>query len=146
MGLSSASYRMIFIDTVPFIYFFEDHPQYAQSLQNLFTEIEISDKQIMTSLITYTEIITRPLTQGQKRLVDKYRAYFTGSKNLSLLPFTIHVAETTAHIRSRYGFKTSDAIQIASALSFGADCILSNDAGWKKVSEIPVFCMEDLGG
>ncbi len=144
MGLNLATYRMIFIDTAPFIYFFEDNPIYAQKMHNLFTHIESNNKQMVTSLITYTEIITKPLKMGQTKLVDKYRAYFTGSKNLSLLPYTIHVAEASAHIRVRYNLKTHYAMQVATALSFGADCIITNDSDWKRISEIPVFCMEDL--
>lgn len=144
MAVNTNSFDMIFIDTAPFIYFFEDHEIYADVMERLFLDFESRNAQLVTSLITYTEIITKPLKHGKSRLMEKYRAYFTGSRNISLLPFSIQCAEETARIRCAYNLKTPDAIQIASAITCGADCILTNDASWKRITEIPVFCMDDL--
>jgi len=138
------SYRMVFLDTAPFIYYFEDRGAYADKLHQLFLDAESGSTQLVTSLITYLEILTKPLATGDERLADKYRAYFTGSKNLSLLPFSIQCVEETARVRCRYGLKTPDAIQVASALTFGADCIVTNDTAWKRIGEVPVFCLDDL--
>ncbi len=144
MAINLDSYSMIFMDTAPFIYFFEDHPVYADPLEMLFRQVERGKQQIVTSLITYMEIITKPLKTGDTRLMEKYRAYFTFSKHLSLLPFTIQCAEETARIRCAYNLKTPDAIQVATALSYGADCIITNDDSWKKIKEIPVFYIDEL--
>jgi len=132
------------MDTVPFIYFFENNEMYADKLQKLFQDAESGNLQMVTSLITYTEIITKPIKEGKSKLMEKYRAYFTGSKNLSLLPFSIQCAEETARIRCIYNLKTPDAMQVASAITCGADCIITNDISWKRIKEIPVFCLADL--
>lgn len=99
---------------------------------------------MVTSLITYTEIITKPMKAGNRKLMDKYRTYFTGSKNMSLLPFTIQCAEEIARIRCMYNLKTPDVMQVASAIAYGADCIITNYVSWKRITEIPVFCLDDL--
>ena len=84
------------------------------------------------------------MKDGKNKMMEKHRAYFTGSKNLSLLPFNIQCAEESARVLCMYNLKTSDAMQVASAITYGADCIITNDASWKRVTEIPVFCLEDL--
>lgn len=144
MALKIASFDVIFIDTAPFIYFFENNEFHADKLQELFRSFESGNKQMVTSLITYTEIITKPVKDGNRKLMEKYRTYFTGSKNLSLLPFTVQCAEETARIRCTYNLKTPDAMQVASAISSGADCIITNDSSWKRITEIPVYTLDDL--
>lgn len=144
MALKIELFQMIFMDTAPFIYFFENNNRFADKVQELFQAVESGNAHIVTSLITYTEIITKPLKDGNTKLMEKYRAYFTGSKNMALLPFTIQCAEETARLRCLYNLKTPDAMQVASAIVCGADCIITNDLTWKRITEIPVFCLDDL--
>ena len=144
MALKLSKFEIIFVDTAPFIYFFENNELYADKMEKLFQTVENRNIQMVTSLITYTEIITKPMKDGKSKLMEKYRAYFTGSKNLSLLPFTIQCAEETARVRCKYNLKTPDAMQVASAISCGADCIITNDASWNRIKEIPIFYLEDL--
>ncbi len=54
------------------------------------------------------------------------------------------VANETIRIRARYGLKTPDAIQVATALSCGADHVVTNDKQWRIVSNLPVVLMDEL--
>ena len=71
MGLDLNSGDIIFLDTAPFIYFFERHPDYFPALEMLFDRLYEVDAQAITSIITYIELTTLPARQGEKQLVRK---------------------------------------------------------------------------
>jgi len=144
MDLNLNSNSIIFFDTAPFIYYFEDHPDYGQIIDQLLFSINENGSSFVTSYITFIELITKPKKLGREDLVAKYREFFTNSDSLSLYPLNLIVSEKTADIRANYGFKTPDAIQIATALICGADLIITNDKEWKKFKEIPVKILSDL--
>jgi predicted nucleic acid-binding protein len=100
---------------------------------------------MLTSLVTYMEILTRPYAAGDTQLADKYRAFFTNSENLVLVPLSPAVAEEAARLRARHGLRTPDAIQLASARCYGADHVLTNDLSWKAIPGYSILTMEELG-
>ena len=53
MGLDFKAGDIIFLDTAPFIYFFERHPDYFPALEMLFDRLYETDAQAITSIITY---------------------------------------------------------------------------------------------
>ena len=134
----------IFFDTAPFIYYFEDHPDYGQMIDKIFLSIYENNSSFVTSYITYIELITKPKQLEREDLVAKYRDFFTNSDSLSLYPLNLMVSEKTAEIRAKYGFKTPDAIQMATASICGADIIITNDKEWKKFPEVRVLILSDF--
>ena len=60
MDLDLKSGDIIFLDTAPFIYFFEKHPDYFPALEMLFDRLYETDAQAITSIITYIELTTHP--------------------------------------------------------------------------------------
>jgi predicted nucleic acid-binding protein len=77
MGLNLNFGDIIFLDTAPFIYFFERHPDYFPALETLFDRLYEVDAQAITSVITYIELTTLPARQGKKQLVRKYRDFLS---------------------------------------------------------------------
>ena len=144
MGLKLRPDETIFLDTAPFIYFFEDNKAYAERVDALFVAGMESGCRFVTSLITYIEILTLPERQGNHRLAAKYRDYFTNSESLTIHPLDLNVADGTVRIRARYGLKTPDAIQVAAALSCGADHVVTNDKQWRCVPDLPVVLVDEL--
>ena len=144
MELNLNSNSTIFFDTAPFIYYFEDNPNYGQLINQLLSSIYENNSSFVTSYITYIELITKPKQLGRDDIVAKYRDFFTNSDNLSLYPLNLIVSEKVAEIRAHYNFKTPDAIQIATALICGADYIITNDKAWKKITEVSVLILSDL--
>lgn len=144
MDLKLNSNSTVFLDTAPFIYYFEDHPDYGEIIDQLLSSIYEKNSSFITSYITYIELITKPKQLGREDLLAKYREFFTNSDNLSLYPLNLIVSEKTADIRANYGFKTPDAIQLATAFICGADLIITNDKELKKYKEISVHVLADL--
>ncbi len=144
MGLDLKSGDIIFLDTAPFIYFFEQHPDYFPALETLFAQLYKTDAQAITSIITYIELTTHPARQGKNQLVRKYRDYLSNSENISLFPLDMDIADHVVELRAKYHFKTPDAIQLGTAVACGADYIITNDKAWQRFEGIEVVLVGDL--
>ena len=73
MDLDLKSDDIIFLDTAPVIYFFEEHPNFYPALKALFDNLYETGAQAITSIITYIEFTTHPARLGKSQLVRKYR-------------------------------------------------------------------------
>lgn len=144
MGIDPKPGDIIFIDTAPFIYFFEQHPDYFPDLEMFFDRLYETEAQAITSIITYIELTTHPARQGKSKLVRKYRDFLSNSENLSIFPLDMDIADHAVTMRAQYHFKTPDAIQLGTAVACGADYILTNDKDWRRFEEIPVVMVGDL--
>ena len=144
MGLKFGSGDIIFLDTAPFIYFFEANPNYYPALEQFFTQLYETGAQAITSIITYIELTTHPARKGQHQLVRKYRDYLSNSENIALFPLDMNIADHVVELRAKYQFKTPDAIQIGTAVACGSDYIITNDKSWQRFKEIPVVLVGDM--
>ena len=144
MGIDLKSGDIIFLDTAPFIYFFEQHPDYFSSLEMLFDRLYETDAQVITSIISYIELTTHPARKGKVQLVRKYRDYLTNSENISLFPLDLNIADHAVELRAKHHFKTPDAIQLGTAVACGADFIITNDKDWRKFEDIRIVLVGDL--
>jgi len=144
MGLDLKSDDIIFLDTAPFIYFFERHMTHFPALEMLFDKLYETGAQAITSIITYIELITHPARLGQEKLVRKYRDYLFNSDNISLFPLDITIADHVVRLRAQYQFKTPDAIQLGTAVACGADYVITNDRAWQQCEELTVVLVEEL--
>jgi len=132
------------MDTAPFIYFFEEHPLYIEKLNNLFNSVYTMGIPLITSIVTYIEVLTHPEKTGAKKLAAKYRDSLTNSELVSIYPLNLQVADMTVNFRVKYGLKTPDAIQLATAVVCGADYIITNDREWKRVRDVRTVILSEL--
>ena len=144
MDLDLKAGDIIFLDTAPFIYFFQKHPDYFPAMEMLFNRLYETDAQAITSIITYIELTTHPARQGKSQLVRKYRDYLTNSENISLFPLDLNIADQAVDLRAQHHFKTPDAIQLGTAVACGADYIITNDHNWQRFKEIRIVMIGDL--
>ena len=144
MDLDLKAGDIIFLDTAPFIYFFEEHPDYFPAMEMLFNRLYETGAQAITSIITYIELTTHPARKGKAQLVRKYRDYLTNSENISLFPLDLTIADQAVDLRAQHHFKTPDAIQLGTAVACGADYIITNDQDWQRFKEIRVVMIGDL--
>ncbi len=146
MGLKLSEMRVVALDSAPLIYYVERHPAHIDAIRPLFEQCAQRGLQLVTSMITYIEVLTRPSQMGRSDLCARYRMFLTNSAYFSLHPLNVQVADQAIALRGKYHFRTPDAIQLAVAIVCGADCLLSNDAGLKKCAEVPVVLVDELKG
>ena len=61
-GLSGI--RSLAVDTAPFIYLVESHPQFAPIMRGVIRHAERGELSLVTSVLTLTEVLTLPLAKG----------------------------------------------------------------------------------
>ena len=144
MGLTLTRATLFFLDTAPFIYFFEENPSYVDKIAALFDQIHENGAQVTTSLITYIEITTAPARTGDTETLAKYRDYFTNSEGTSIQPINLSIADEAVRFRVKYNMKTPDSIQLATASYCGADYVLTNDKDWTRIEGLRVVMVDDL--
>ena len=144
MGLKLDAEAVVFLDTAPFIYLIAGHGDFCAPLRALVADCVRDRAQMVTSLITYIEVLTHPERLGRTDLAARYRMFLTNSDNLSIHPINLQVADECVRIRATYGFKTPDAIQLSVARACGANFLVTNDADWKRCKEINVVLVSEL--
>lgn len=151
MGLKDFSkkldkYSTLALDTAPIIYFIEANPTYEAFVNEAFQRIDQGEIIAFTSILTLTETLVFPLEKNLEPLAENYKKLLLGTSGISSLEITAPIAEKAAELRAKYSskaLKTPDAIQIATAMAMGCNAILTNDTGWRVVSEIEVLILED---
>ena len=144
MGLIITPHSIVAFDTAPLIYLIERNPAHIDKVRSFFSTASSGKNTLVTSMITYIEVLTLPQRMNDKRLAAKYRSFLVNSDNVSVFPLNIQVADRTIQFRSQYKFKTPDAIQLAVAEVSGADYFLTNDHTLKQCAEVNVVLVEEL--
>jgi len=136
--------KVIGLDTAPLIYFIEDHPDYSQVIQPFFNALANGDFQVITSTITFLEVLVHPIRSGNHELVEQYQNVLLNASELVTLPVTTDIAEIAAKVRAEHNLRTPDAIQIATAVHAGCSHFFTNDERITRVREIEVMTLSRL--
>ena len=140
-----ASHPKIAIDSSCFIYHIEENRKYIELTRIIFKELlPKANLQASGSTIIITEILTKPYQLGRSDLALAYKTLIQAIPNFSMLAPNEHICDHAARIRSEYGFKTPDAIHIATAIEENAQAIVGNDKRWQQVKEIKTIILEDF--
>jgi uncharacterized protein len=116
----------IYWDTMLFIYWLEDNPQYAKRVDEIYSRMRMRRDQLLTGSFTFGEVLAgvyrkgaadraKDLRQQLQKLVDE------------VVDFTTETAERYAQIRGGLGLAPADAIHMASAAHAGVDLFMTND-------------------
>jgi predicted nucleic acid-binding protein len=114
-------------DTAPIIYFIEANLAYDNLVSNIFNRVASRELEGWTSVISLSEVLVQPIVSGRNDLQQEYREFLLKSSNFHTVPISATVAEDAARIRSTYGLRLPDAIQIAFAPDVGCQAIVCND-------------------
>jgi predicted nucleic acid-binding protein len=135
--------KVVFLDTAPLIYFIEKNSRYLDVVKPVIELIVSQQAKGMTSTITLLEVLVLPLREGNKKLAEKYKTILLSSNDLETCEISNVISERAAIIRAKYGFKTPDSLQLATAIVRKADYVLTNDSALKQVNEIKVIVLEE---
>jgi len=134
--------KQIALDTMIFIYAFEEHSVYIPLLKPFFREVEKGRIIAVTSTVTLAECLVQPFRAKAMELAARYKTLFRDFPHLSVIPVSDEIAERAAWLRAQYHMKTPDAIQLATALVSGSHIFLTNDEGLPQVEGIHVLVLD----
>lgn len=126
----------VVVDTAPFIYLLESHPQFADQFVGLFEATAAGDLNIALSTITLAEVLTGPFKAGQTALAKRYEKALS---QYNVIPVSPSIAALAAQLRAQYRLKLPDAIQLATALDVGAAAFVTHDRDFSRVTGVEIL-------
>jgi predicted nucleic acid-binding protein len=129
--------QLLLVDSAPIIYVLDGHRQLAKRFQPLFDRHARGELRLAVTTITIAEVLTGPLGCGDEVLAKRYRAVL---ESWEVIDLTADIAESAARLRKAFGLELPDAIQAASAISVGADALVTHDRDFSKLTSLSVWC------
>jgi predicted nucleic acid-binding protein len=136
--------KTVFLDTAPLIYYIEENRVYSPILNKLFLANSKGEFLFQTSVITLLEVLVHPMRENEQQLVEEYQNILCNSPSIDIIDLTIDIAIKAATLRAKYGLKTPDSIQVATALNASAEYFLTNDFRLKAISEIEILILDEM--
>jgi len=115
----------IFWDTNLFIYLLEDNQGLSKAVTDLRKKMLQRGDQLLTSALTLSEVLVKPVEAGNDDLHRKYEEAIT--MTASVIPFDLKAARLYAAIRRDRSLRAPDAVQLACAAAAGVDLFITND-------------------
>lgn len=138
------AHRRIGIDTSPFIYHAENHPAYSGPSTRLFGWIAGERSVGITSTLTMTELLVMPYRSERPDAAQNTFASIIQMGNIEWQSPSLGIADRAAHARAKYGLRTLDAIQLATALVSAATGFVTNDKSFRRVSDLEILVLDDV--
>jgi len=136
--------KVVGLDTLVFIYHFEENQAYSPLTFSIFEGLEKEDFKGFTSILTLLEILVKPRKENNLLLTERYKLLFETFPNLQVKTLNEKIADIASGLRANYNINAPDAIQIATALEAKADIFITNDVTLKKISEIKVLLLNEM--
>ena len=128
----------IYLDSCVIIYLVEGRQPFERRVAARLAQLRIGTTPlVLTSRLSRLECRTRPLREGNTALLADYETFFAPA-DLRLIEISAAVVERATDLRARYGFKTPDALHLATAIEERADLFLTGDGALARCAEIQV--------
>lgn len=135
------SFRQVFLDTAPVIYFVEKNPDFSEKVQPVFSKLDEGTLVAVVSPITLAECLVLPYKIPNSEIAQLFTDLLVNNENVLFHPIDEVIADQAANFRARYNITLTDAFQLAVSVQSGCDAFLTNDSDLKRIQEIPVLVL-----
>lgn len=132
----------IYVDANVVIYGIERIEPYCLMLDPLWQRTRDGSLKIVTSELTWLEVLAKPLKDKNQRLEHLFKAFLTADE-VELVPVTRALWEHAAHLRG-LGLKTPDSVHAATALHTGCSLFITNDPDLRRVPGLGYAILKEL--
>ena len=133
----------VFIDTAPFIYFFEANEGFSEIARDMFFDFINNDVDMITSYISEVEMKVLPKRNKQTRKIINMDNFID---EFSIVKMNLYkkIYDIALEIRANYPYiKLIDAFQLAIAIDADCDYFITNDKELKKYKDINVVMIDE---
>jgi predicted nucleic acid-binding protein len=130
----------LYLDANAIIYSVEGLPGFQAGVSRWVRQVEAAAGLLITSRLSMLECRVGPLRQGDQSTLARYEAFFSGD-NLAVFDVGSDVIDRATDLRVRYGFRSPDAIHLATAILVEADVFLTGDVRLERCTEISVVLL-----
>jgi predicted nucleic acid-binding protein len=128
----------IYLDACSIIYLVEAASPFHQAIVSRLGRYQAdAGSRLITSRLSCLECRVRPFRDNDEKLLAAYDRFFHADR-LEIVEISAEVVATATTLRARYGFKTPDAIHLASAIEEKVDLLLTGDASLARCDEVAV--------
>ncbi|MGH2585186.1 MAG: type II toxin-antitoxin system VapC family toxin [Dehalococcoidia bacterium] len=128
----------LYLDANAIIYSIEAAPPARDAvIARILQAEQAPDGLIITSRLSRLACRVKPLRELDSALLATYDAFFS-RRLLKIVEVSAAVIERATELRSRYGFRTPDAIHLATAVEESADVFLTGDTRLSRCTEVRV--------
>ncbi len=118
----------VYLDSMVFIYLFEEDSRYIKKVNRLFKQIEKGDLSAVTSIITTLEVLSAPKLERDQDKLLAFARFFQKTPNLTVYDVNWEIMEKAASLRRENPhLRTPDSLQIATAIISGSKTFITND-------------------
>lgn len=142
-SLTVPSAGLVYLDANSVIYSVEKHPVYWPLLQPLWLAAKGKTIEIVSSDLTLMETLVGPLKSGDTALANTYEQLFQQAQT-RLLTITQPILREAARLRATTKLRTPDALHAATAQQAGCVLFVTNDAGFRGLTSLPLVILDDL--
>ncbi|WP_330203781.1 type II toxin-antitoxin system VapC family toxin [Cyanobacterium sp. Dongsha4] len=136
--------KKIYLDTNIFIYAVEGYEEYLEHLDLLFNYLEHGLLQAITSELSLSEVLVKPMIDENIHLQNIYQDMIQTSSSLEVINIDRKILIESANIRSKTKIKLPDSIHGATAIFNNCSDFLTNDKQLNLLPDINVIILEDL--
>jgi predicted nucleic acid-binding protein len=142
-SITVPSAGQVYLDANSVISSVEKHPVYWPLLQPLWLAAKGKTIEIVSSELTLMESLVGPRKSGDAVLANTYEQLFQQAQT-RLLPITQVILREAARLRATTKLKTPDALHLATAQQTGCGLFVTNDAGFRGLTSLPLVILDDL--
>lgn len=136
--------RDVVLDTMIFIYFFEDDPKYGRGCEWLLQQAAEGVFTGVITPVTAAELLVKPLQLKRHALADRYRDALRGLPNIRLVSLSPEAGFMAGALRAKYNLPLPDMIQTATAMEINSTALISNDKVLQRIKEVNVILLDSL--
>ncbi len=136
-----AGRKGVVLDTMVFIYLFEDSPQFGSVSEFLLEQGRLGKFESIVTPITATELMVKPLQNKRYDLADRYRLALRSMQNVVPVAFSFETGLLAGSLRAKYGLLLPDMIQVACAMQSKIPTLITNDKAMEQIEEAEVFLL-----
>ena len=141
--------RVLFLDSGPVVRLLQMHPDFYPAISGVLDMVYEKNVQILVSSVTLFEIGRRAFENGEGVLARQYREFFEKSKNVRCCDVNAEISVKAAELfaaasRTNHKITEAESLRLATAFVNGADCILTECANFRSLSDALVVTLDEV--
>ncbi len=143
MNRSLEKSRVLFLDTGTIVSLLQMNPDYYPVVSSVLDYAYENNVTLLVSSVTLFEFSRRAYVANEGVLARQYREFFEHSRNVKSCEVTGEIAVKAAELAAK-GLSTEESLRLATAFVCGADCILTDCASFRDMTDISVVTLDEV--
>ena len=136
--------RVLFLDTGAIVRLLQMHPDYYPVVSSVLDFAYENNVTLLVSNVTLFELSKKAFALGEGLLSRQYREFFEHSRNVKSCEVSSEIAVKAAEFAGANKLSDEESLRLATAYVCGADCILTDCAAMRDLTDVPVVMLDEV--